>query len=198
MEISSINISALAYCKIVLHAIKYPHCSVRGVLLGRYQSDNVIDIHDSIPALHTALLAPPIEILLIHLDAYCQEKQLHIVGLYFGNQLLTNNALDEPWLRVALEKITKPIILQIDNSKLSLNAVVPCLRAYGSESLTKWQELEYFLENTDDTVTLTSLAVQNKLHRGLSDFENHLDDPLIADFYNSLLNYKILSINNIL
>lgn len=61
---------------------------------------------------------------------------------------------------------------------------------------TKWMEVEYSLADSDDTVASTSLAIQNKLHRCLVDFENHLDEPLLADFYNVEINEKFRSIIN--
>lgn len=42
-------------------------------------------------------------------------------------------SLDENWMRIATDKIQNPIILQIDNSKISLNAVSPCIRAFEQE-----------------------------------------------------------------
>lgn len=50
------------------------------------------------------------------------------------------------------------------------------------------------LENNEDTITVTSIAIQNKLYRELADFENHLDQPQIADFYNTDLNLKLETI----
>ena len=87
-----VEISSTAYSKVVLHAIKYPHCTVRGVLLGRKGSggDSDVRILDVIPALHNALLAPPVEMLFIHLDAYCQESKLDILGVYFGKDRLND------------------------------------------------------------------------------------------------------------
>jgi len=66
------EIGPIAYCKMVLHAIKYPHCSVRGVLLGKRSSKNkeqiedtskFVTVVDAIPGFHTQLLAPPLETL---------------------------------------------------------------------------------------------------------------------------------------
>lgn len=87
-----VEISATAYSKIVLHAIKYPHCTVRGVLLGRKNtgSDGTVHVLDVVPALHNALLAPPVEMLFVHLDAYCQEEKLDILGVYFGKDRLSD------------------------------------------------------------------------------------------------------------
>ncbi|CAK5010355.1 unnamed protein product [Meloidogyne enterolobii] len=191
-----INISSISYCKIILHAFKYPHCQIKGVLLGKNNSEGCIEVLDVIPALHSALVVPPIEILFIHLDVYCRERHLEIVGLYYANNVFMNNSFDEQWMKIASDKLQNPIILQLENSKLSLNAVSPCLRAYCQESSQKWKEINYFVENSDETVSLASLAVQNKLHKNLADFENHLDEPLIFDFFNSDLNEKILYSNN--
>lgn len=93
------EVGLLSYSKMLLHAVKYPHCTVRGVLLGSESKakegeatgSSALKIVDAIPALHNALLAPQMEILLIHLDAYCQENRLKIVGFYFANQQATNN-----------------------------------------------------------------------------------------------------------
>uniref|UniRef100_A0A915NY01 MPN domain-containing protein n=1 Tax=Meloidogyne floridensis TaxID=298350 RepID=A0A915NY01_9BILA len=162
-----INISSISYC----------------VLLGKTNSEGFIEVLDVIPALHSALVVPPIEILFIHLDVYCRERQLEIVGLYYANNVFMNNwfgfnvfCFDEQWMKIASDKLQNPIILQLENSKLSLNAVSPCLRAYCQESSQKWKEINYFVENSDETVSLASLAVQNKLHKNLADFENHLDE----------------------
>jgi hypothetical protein len=123
-------------------------------LLGTIKSGEV-EVLDVIPAIHSTLVAPPIEILFIHLDVYCRERNTEIVGLYYANNLFTNNrlifflflflflelfskyfflnSLDEQWIRIASDKLQNPIVLQLENSKLSLNAVSPCIRAYCQE-----------------------------------------------------------------
>jgi hypothetical protein len=104
MKDEKFSIDAVAYCKMILHAMKYPHLAVRGVLLGTRQVDNAhspedepaengnsgtttaIRIVDAIPALHNSIVTPPLEVLFIHLDSHCQEAGLSIVGTYFCNQ----------------------------------------------------------------------------------------------------------------
>lgn len=54
-------------------------------------SESMLEVVEVVPATHSAILAPTIETLFIHLDAYCKEEQLDIVGVYFCNQLLTNS-----------------------------------------------------------------------------------------------------------
>lgn len=201
-----IEISTLAYSKIVLHALKYPQYSVRGVLLGYNlnksnnfdQSDKTISnnftvrVVDAIPAIHNNLVASNIETLFIHLDVYCEEENLKIVGLYFANQLLHDSAFDELWGRIAIDKLRFPVALQIENLKLSLNSNSSCLLAFQYDG--KWKEKTCVLENNEDTITITSIAIQNKLYRELTDFENHLDQPQTADFYNTDLNLKLETI----
>ncbi|KAL3102808.1 hypothetical protein niasHT_021475 [Heterodera trifolii] len=220
MSSPRISVSGNAYCKMVLHAIKYPHCPVRGVLLGKRNStrnkktaeesngagdengdgslamaEATVEVVDVVPATHSPVLAPTIEAMFVHLDVFCRGEQgTDIVGLYFCNQLLTNNGLDELWARIAADKIGQPILLQIENAKLSLNATSPCLQAFELESAAKWRPADYSVENSDDAVLLASVAVQNKLHRSLSDFENHLDELASSDFYNVELNAKLMSI----
>lgn len=64
---SEITISAKAYCKIILHAAKYPHCSINGVLLGKASSSKSKDLEvvDAVPLFHIALnLTPMAEVAL--------------------------------------------------------------------------------------------------------------------------------------
>ena len=46
-------LSDLAYTKLICHALKYPHKTVNGLLLGRHPAPNFpIDIVDAVPLLH--------------------------------------------------------------------------------------------------------------------------------------------------
>lgn len=56
------RINSQSYWKIILHAAKYAHLQVFGVLLGTRAGDNV-DISDAIPLFHGAfILAPMLEV----------------------------------------------------------------------------------------------------------------------------------------
>uniref|UniRef100_A0A914DIY9 MPN domain-containing protein n=1 Tax=Acrobeloides nanus TaxID=290746 RepID=A0A914DIY9_9BILA len=187
------KIGTIAYTKMVLHALKYPQYTVRGILLGKKVGDD-LRVLDAIPALHGGLLAPPLEILLIHLDSFCSESQLQIVGIYFCNERRDDNSFDDQFAKVA-EKLQSntsfsPIVLQIDNSKLSLNADSSCLHGFTYENKS-WKSKSCEVERSEETLATTSLAIQSKLYRELIDFEAHLDDPNLADFFNSELNSKI-------
>lgn len=64
---SSCELSKLAYSKIILHAFKYPHTSVNGVLLANEGSSNhSVKYVDAIPLFHHNLgLAPMLEVALM-------------------------------------------------------------------------------------------------------------------------------------
>lgn len=61
-----IKISPRAYCKMILHAAKYPHASINGILLALdKKKGGVVRIMDCVPLFHLSLnLAPMAEIAL--------------------------------------------------------------------------------------------------------------------------------------
>lgn len=65
------NISSRAYTKMILHAAKYPHCAVNGVLLssgkeGAGSSRSSVHIDDVIPLFHQCLnVSPMAEVALV-------------------------------------------------------------------------------------------------------------------------------------
>jgi len=96
------------------------------------------------------------------------------------------------WARVAADKLQTPLLLQIENCKLNLNAANSCLKAFETDTSSgKWKVVRHIVEDVEDTVALASNAMQNKLHRVLCDFENHLDDPIV-DFYNTELEQRLI------
>ena len=52
-----------AYCKPILHALKYPSQSVLGILVGE-EKGNKINITDAFPLFHGSVLAPMTELAL--------------------------------------------------------------------------------------------------------------------------------------
>lgn len=61
---ADLHISARAYTKMILHAVKYPHLAVNGVLLAKVQtstakSANRLEIIDAIPLFHQCLHVTP-------------------------------------------------------------------------------------------------------------------------------------------
>lgn len=65
--------SGKAYCKMILHALKYPHCTVNGVLLAKTSSlgDKEVEFVDSVPLFHICInLTPMAEIALMQVYIY--------------------------------------------------------------------------------------------------------------------------------
>ena len=57
------RLNDLAYTKLIVHALKYPHKTVNGLLLGQHSSDGFIDIVDAVPLQHHwTNLSPMMEI----------------------------------------------------------------------------------------------------------------------------------------
>lgn len=62
---TEISFNARAYCKIILHAAKYPYCSVNGILLAKNSSKTKLEYVDAVPLFHVALnLTPMAEVAL--------------------------------------------------------------------------------------------------------------------------------------
>lgn len=67
-----IQLTSQAYCKMLLHAAKYPHCAVNGLLVAEKKKDKKKDSHsepvlcvDCVPLFHgTLALAPMLEVAL--------------------------------------------------------------------------------------------------------------------------------------
>lgn len=62
-----LKINDKAFCKMVAHAAKYPHCTVNGVLLAKSSSNNKeIEFVDAIPLFHICInLTPMTEVALM-------------------------------------------------------------------------------------------------------------------------------------
>ena len=61
---ADVYFSARAYCKILLHAVKYPHCAINGLLLAKPKNKSdeksaELQIVDAIPLFHICLHISP-------------------------------------------------------------------------------------------------------------------------------------------
>lgn len=55
---TDLTFSCRAYAKLILHAAKYPHCAINGLLLGK-QKSNELQIVDAVPLFHICLHVSP-------------------------------------------------------------------------------------------------------------------------------------------
>ena len=83
-----IQFNLTSYAKVLLHASKYPHKAVNGVLLSKFEKgSDVLQIVDVIPLFHQCLgLAPMLEVALSQVKEYFQQMFCEIFNM--RNQFL--------------------------------------------------------------------------------------------------------------
>ena len=96
----SIDLSIRAYSKIILHAAKYPHCAVNGVLLAKSpakgQKIAKLSLIDAIPLFHQNLgLTPMIEVALTQIEAHASG-----VGMTIAGKFITTKKSQNPEIRI--------------------------------------------------------------------------------------------------
>ncbi|XP_028392226.1 ER membrane protein complex subunit 8-like [Dendronephthya gigantea] len=185
-------VSSRAYSKILLHASKYPHRAICGVLIAHENCDiNKIDVLDAVPLFHLSLgLAPMMEVALIQVDAYCKSNKLQVVGYYQANQSLDNNSPDVYAYKIAeklQENFSSAFILMVDNKKMGFECEVQACKLYHlQENKWKYNEKDLCLAD-DETLNIVSQLMIGKAYPSLVDFDNHLDD-LSLDWLNPEIN----------
>ncbi|XP_011521115.1 ER membrane protein complex subunit 8 isoform X2 [Homo sapiens] len=94
-----VKLTTQAYCKMVLHGAKYPHCAVNGLLVAEKQKPRKEHLPlggpgahhtlfvDCIPLFHgTLALAPMLEVALTLIDSWCKDHSYVIAGYYQANE----------------------------------------------------------------------------------------------------------------
>lgn len=214
------RISLQAYCKMMLHAAKYPHAAVNGLLLAPSPKDHrksaAVDdnndadegevqsvgkkstpliISDAIPLFHQGLgLAPMLEVALNEVDAFCSRHGLVIAGYYQANEHFESVIPDNIAYRIA-DKINsyfpQSVLVMIDNRRVSPLADRLAYKIFVSVGDQEWREHRN-AEVLDEELYLSTATtlLENKISRDIVDFDNHLDD-LKADWRNLELNSLI-------
>ncbi|XP_055606778.1 ER membrane protein complex subunit 8/9 homolog isoform X2 [Uranotaenia lowii] len=179
---SEVNFSARAYCKIMLHAAKYPHLAVNGLLLGAGKGTNQQkEVVDAIPLFHQCLhVTPMAEIALIQVEARAAQQGLHIMGYYAAAENFYDNQVERaPGARIAdkiAENVSGAVFAVVDNRAVSVNMRYPALKVWQQRD-SRWTKVaRCTVEDSKNTFD----AVSNLLHRGamkeLNDFDNYLDN----------------------
>ena len=93
---SSVVVSNQAFAKLQLHAAKYPHLAVNGILLAckdTLANEDTLLIVDAIPLFHQCLqLTLMLEAAMTSVDAYCKQEGLQIAGYYEAPEHLEEKA----------------------------------------------------------------------------------------------------------
>lgn len=123
---TDIKISARAYTKIILHAAKYPHLAVNGVLLAKESTKGGrnLQIVDAIPLFHQCIYVTPMtEVALVQvcdrkvwkifrncncfgfihqIEATASEEGLQIAGYYAAAENFNDNSMEKaPGIKIA-------------------------------------------------------------------------------------------------
>ncbi|XP_029038125.1 ER membrane protein complex subunit 8/9 homolog [Osmia bicornis bicornis] len=184
---ADISFSSRAYCKIILHAAKYPHCAINGLLLAKQNNktdgkSGELRIEDAIPLFHICLhVSPMAEIALTMVDQYAGSKGLILAGYYFANENINDLSTDKPAHKIA-DKIAEnngnALLVAVDNKEVTLSMNSNPLRV--SQYIDgKWKLKDitdvYYDKGVMYTDALYSL-LKAEHYKNLIDFDNHLDD----------------------
>ncbi|XP_046373902.1 ER membrane protein complex subunit 8-like [Haliotis rufescens] len=179
---AEIMVSVQAYCKLLLHAAKYPHCAVNGVLLAedsKGKEHRGIRFVDCIPLFHISLsLAPMLEAALLQIDAYCRSKGYVIGGYYQANQHYSDNQLNHMAKTVGrkvADNFADACIFMVDNRHVSPESVSQVFKGYSLRD-NSWKELEKKRVVEEDTLSVASTLLKSEAYKKILDFDNHFDD----------------------
>jgi len=197
---SEITFSARAYCKIILHAAKYPHCCINGVLLATASSSKTKEIEfvDAIPLFHNTLnLTPMAEIALTQVDQVASTQGLIIAGYYTAHENIRENSLEKANHRMSdkiAENFSAACLVVVDNRKLSPQLDNLALKiAQFSDGKYRAVDINRILLDPIHTLDVCTSLLEQQSYKSLVDFDNHLDD-ISQDWTNCHINKEIAEI----
>uniref|UniRef100_A0A8C5PYV4 ER membrane protein complex subunit 9 n=1 Tax=Leptobrachium leishanense TaxID=445787 RepID=A0A8C5PYV4_9ANUR len=195
-EMCEVELSTRVYVKMRLHAARYPHCTVSGVLVGR-RSNGCVLLCDCVPIGHLYLpLALSLEVALTQIDSWSAQQGMFIAGYYQANAGLKDTSPTCTAFRAASlisEYQEDAVLIMMDNEHLSLSPGVPPLTVLHQNSSKEWVPKEKTLVmwgHWEETQRIASNLLQTKAYRRLVDFDSHLDD-IRADWTNQELNVEM-------
>ncbi len=207
----SFSLSGRAYAKMILHAAKYPHCAVNGVLLVKIgpkgqrpagSAGQKLVFVDCIPLFHQIHgLTPMIEVALAQIGTRAAGAGMAIAGYYHANSHFKDTRVDVFSQRIS-DRVAdhspggKAALITIDNKKLGLNleghALIGQLFSGGGVGEGgKWRQVaSKSIKVGEETLGTTSYLIRNKAYTSLVDFDNHFDN-ITQDYLNVNLNMEI-------
>lgn len=197
---AEVKFSVHAYCKMILHAAKYPHCAVNGVLLAECpkNKDNKktksLVLVDAIPLFHLCLhVSPMAEVALTQIDSMTSSSGLIIAGYYVANENIRDLSTDKPANRIAdkiAENFSSACLVIIDNRRLSFTVDEPAiiLEQYMD---SKWKTVDKSSWSLHPLcLEVTASLLQQQEYEKLVDFDNHLDN-IALDWRNKDINTTV-------
>ncbi|KAG8437451.1 hypothetical protein GDO86_008235 [Hymenochirus boettgeri] len=195
------RLTTQAFCKMMLHSAKHPHCTVNGILVAEKQKRK--DFHqqvlfvDCIPLFHgTIALSPVLEVALTLIDSWCKENGYIIAGYYQANERLKDISPNPVAERIAsriADGFNDAALIMVDNTNFSLECVRPSFHVYEHHD-NRWKSRdphEDFFEDWTEAQKITATLLDSRSYESLVDFDSHLDD-LRNDWANPDINKSIL------
>ncbi|XP_059849191.1 ER membrane protein complex subunit 8 isoform X3 [Hypanus sabinus] len=197
------RLTTQAYCKMLLHAAKYPHCAVNGILVAerhkRKEGQAVLFV-DCVPFFHgTLALAPMLEVALTLVDSWCKENNYVIAGYYQANERMKdtrcvspNQVAEKVASRIA-ESFSDAALIMVDNHKFTMGCEEQSIVVYEHHE-NKWRCKDPntdFCEDWSEVQRITACLLDGKSYDSLVDFDNHMDD-LRNDWTNPEINKAVL------
>ncbi|KAH9508890.1 ER membrane protein complex subunit 8 [Bulinus truncatus] len=194
-------ITTQAHCKLLLHAAKYPHAAVNGILLAEdtrgKDSSKGLKYVDCVPLFHVSLgLSPMLEIALLQIDVYAKSKGLVIAGYYQANENYNDNEINHIASTIGKkvrDNFHDAYLLLIDNRKVKTECVSQPYKVFTLKE-SGWKEVDKkSSSSSEDEIQKEECfeaLLRSGAHRQIRDFDNHLDD-VRSDWRNLELNELI-------
>uniref|UniRef100_A0A5G2R2S6 ER membrane protein complex subunit 8 n=2 Tax=Laurasiatheria TaxID=314145 RepID=A0A5G2R2S6_PIG len=189
-----VKLTTQAYCKMVLHGAKYPHCAVNGLLVAEKQKPRKEHLPlggpgahhtlfvDCIPLFHgTLALAPMLEVALTLIDSWCKDNSYVIAGYYQANERVKDASPNQVAEKVAsriAEGFSDTALIMVDNTKFTMDCVVPTIHVYEHHE-NKWRcrDPHYdYCEDWPEAQRISASLLDSRSYETLVDFDNHLDE----------------------
>ncbi|WVO14418.1 hypothetical protein L204_102051 [Cryptococcus depauperatus] len=173
-------LSSFSYSIPILHAAAHPSSTVIGLFLSSSTTTNERIVDDAIPLLHLyTSLSPMMEAALSLAEVYAKGKGKSISGIYVARE--EGEGLGRAGERI-LASIRKrfdgAFALSLDNDKLAAGQFAYVLFPSSPESSSQVSPSLPSFTLISPTIPTELLKVirEDRLHRGVRDFDDHLDD----------------------
>eukprot|EP00937_MAST-01D_sp_MAST-1D-sp2_P004897 g4897.t1 len=180
----AVQLSTPAYLKLTLHAAKYPHCPVNGLLVGWGSGADVLHVVDAVPLFHQHTLSPMLEAATMLVEQHCQSagEQLSIVGYYHANERVGDTeqkALVRQIHAKVNENFSGAVLLMVQGDELAdASSLALSCHWRGAKGTNELGKFAGRVELQDDGAKdeLTQHLVGGDAKQRLMDFDEHFFD----------------------
>ncbi|XP_062994036.1 ER membrane protein complex subunit 9 [Elgaria multicarinata webbii] len=200
-RMGEVEISARAFVKMCLHAARYPHAAVNGLLLAQRHPTTAgqpecLCVTDCIPLFHTNLsLTVMLEVALNQVDIWSAASDLLLAGYYQANSGVDDKSPPPLALKTAgriAELYDDAVLIMLDNRKFTINPRLPPITVLEQKD-RQWVPKDKNLVMWSDWESSRQICkslLEAKAYSQLVDFDDHLDD-IREDWTNQQLNTEI-------